>query len=352
MSLAAYCATSTLLTATVVLNAWYTKQQFYPTVLYLATSKLCVCILGNMALVVTLIFGQFVRKLFFGPLRDVEVEHLLERSRDAIMETCLAMTIFRQDFDMKLISLFTALLFMKVFHWLAQDRVDFIEQSPAIPVSTHVRILTLLAILLFVDAMFLWTAVAHTVEQGPSVLILFGFEYTVLASTVVSTYIKYALHAIDLRMEGRWESRGVYLFYLDLTTDLFQLLVYFFFFMIIFSYYGLPLHIIRDLYLTFRNFRKRIADYFRYRRVTANMNERFPDATPEELSRAVPPAARPSSRPPPPLSQKPAESQQPPLPLLPPPQPPPPSPFRPSLLALPIQSTCHTPRPQRRATVQ
>jgi E3 ubiquitin-protein ligase synoviolin len=44
-----------------------------------------------------------------------------------------------------------------------------------------------------------------------------------------------------------------------------------------------PLHLIRELYETFRNFRIRIADYVRYRKITSNMNERFPDATTEEL---------------------------------------------------------------------
>ena len=48
--------------------------------------------------------------------------------------------------------------------------------------------------------------------------------------------------------------------------------------------YGVPLHLIRELYETFRNFRIRIADYVRYRRITSNMNERFPDATAEELN--------------------------------------------------------------------
>lgn len=38
---------------------------------------------------------------------------------------------------------------------------------------------------------------------------------------------------------------------------------------------------VRDLYWTFRNFCNRVADFLRYRRVTANMDERFPDATPE-----------------------------------------------------------------------
>lgn len=42
---------------------------------------------------------------------------------------------------------------------------------------------------------------------------------------------------------------------------------------------------VRDLYWTFRNFRNRVADFLRYRRVTANMDQRFPDATPEDLAR-------------------------------------------------------------------
>ena len=40
----------------------------------------------------------------------------------------------------------------------------------------------------------------------------------------------------------------------------------------------------RDLYLTFRNFRSRISDFLRYRQVTARM-DRFPDASAADLAR-------------------------------------------------------------------
>ena len=43
---------------------------------------------------------------------------------------------------------------------------------------------------------------------------------------------------------------------------------------------------VRDLYWTARNFRNRVADFLRYRRVTANMDERFADATEADLARA------------------------------------------------------------------
>ena len=68
-----------------------------------------------------------------------------------------------------------------------------------------------------------------------------------------------------MRLGGRWEDKGVYLFYLELVTDLFHMLVYLSFFVLICTYYGLPLHIMRDLYLTCRSFRSRVADFIRER---------------------------------------------------------------------------------------
>ncbi|KAK9766417.1 hypothetical protein K7432_004529 [Basidiobolus ranarum] len=50
-------------------------------------------------------------------------------------------------------------------------------------------------------------------------------------------------------------------------------------------YYGLPLHIIRDVYVTFRSFDQKCRALIRYRQATRNMNERYPDATGEELER-------------------------------------------------------------------
>jgi E3 ubiquitin-protein ligase synoviolin len=136
-----------------------------------------------------------------------------------------------------------------------------------------------------VDSLFLQYTISETLQRGPSVLLLFAFEYVIQASMIVSTFLKYGFIGIDMMLEGRWENKGVYVFYLELITDMLHLFVYLMFFIIVFTFYGLPLHLVRDLYWTFRNFRQRVADFLRYRRVTANMNERFPDATPEDLAR-------------------------------------------------------------------
>ena len=89
-----------------------------------------------------------------------------------------------------------------------------------------------------------------------------------------------------MRLEGRWENKGSYVLYLEFVIDFFRLLVYMTFFGIILTHYGIPLHIIRQLYVTFVSFRRRIAEVIRYRKATTNMNQRFPNATPQELQEA------------------------------------------------------------------
>ena len=61
-------------------------------------------------------------QIFLGTLREAEVERVNQRISQAIIETCLAMTIFRDEFNVKFVALFTVLSFIKVFHWLVQDR--------------------------------------------------------------------------------------------------------------------------------------------------------------------------------------------------------------------------------------
>lgn len=193
------------------------------------------------------------------------------------------MTIFRDEFNLQFAALFSALLFLKIFHWLMSDRIAFMEQAPAVALSTHARVLLLMSCLAALDAAFLHHAVSTCLERGPSVLLLFAFEYLILVSSVTSSFIKYGLFVNDVRLGGRWDDKGVWLFYLDLATDLFHMLVYVSFFGLICTYYGLPLHILRDLYLTVRSFRSRVTDFMRYRAIMRNMQERFPDATAAEL---------------------------------------------------------------------
>ncbi|TVU11549.1 hypothetical protein EJB05_45142 [Eragrostis curvula] len=280
-----YAAFSLLATASAVYYAFSSREQFYPAMVYLSTSKICFVLLLNTGLVAMCVAWQLVKRLFLGTLREAEVERLNEQSWREVVEILFAVTIFRQDFSVAFLAMVAALLLVKALHWLAQKRVEYIETTPSVPMLSHVRIVSFMAFLLIVDCLFLSNSLRSLIQKREaSVAIFFSFEYMILATSTVSTFVKYIFYVSDMLMEGQWEKKAVYTFYLELISDLVHLSLYMLFFIAIFLNYGVPLHLIRELYETFRNFRIRIADYVRYRKITSNMNERFPDATADELN--------------------------------------------------------------------
>lgn len=284
LRLQTYAGLSLIATLAVIYHAFNSRGQFYPATVYLSTSKISLVLLLNMGLVIMCILWQLTKRLFLGSLREAEVERLNEQSWREVMEILFAITIFRQDFSVTFLAMVTALLLIKALHWLAQKRVEYIETTPTVSMLSHVRIVSFMGFLLILDSLFLYSSLKHLIQtRQASVSLFFSFEYMILATTTVSTFVKYVFYVSDMLMEGQWEKKAVYTFYLELIRDLLHLSMYLCFFLVIFMNYGVPLHLIRELYETFRNFKVRVADYIRYRKITSNMNDRFPDATPEEL---------------------------------------------------------------------
>ena len=117
-----------------------------------------------------------IRYIFFGQLRVAEVEHATDRVWHAIMETCLAFAVFRDDFSPKFVIQFVILFFVKAFHWLAEERVDYMERSPLITLTFHARILGISALLSAINSHFISSAYFYTMTKGASAQIVFGFE--------------------------------------------------------------------------------------------------------------------------------------------------------------------------------
>ncbi|XP_069738468.1 E3 ubiquitin-protein ligase synoviolin isoform X1 [Phaenicophaeus curvirostris] len=276
-------AGSLALTTAVVAHAYYLKHQFYPTVVYLTKSSPSMAVLYVQAFVLVFLLGKFMGKVFFGQLRAAEMEHLLERSWYAVTETCLAFTVFRDDFSPRFVALFTLLLFLKCFHWLAEDRVDFMERSPNISWLFHFRIVSLMFLLGILDFLFVNHAYHSILTRGASVQLVFGFEYAILMTMVLTIFIKYVLHSIDLQNENPWDSKAVYMLYTELFTGFIKVLLYMAFMTIMIKVHTFPLFAIRPMYLAMRQFKKAVTDAIMSRRAIRNMNTLYPDATPEEL---------------------------------------------------------------------
>lgn len=284
MRLALFGAVSTLLSIYTLINAYIQRGQFFSTCIYISHSNASMLVLFSMAIYIFIIVCKIIQKIFFGPLRAIEIEHLYEKSWYAVTELCLALTVFRGEFSVKFALLLTILIITKIFHWLMQDRIDFMEQGINQSLLFHVRICSIIIILLLLDTLMLAWSLDYTLKFGISMVIVLGFEYTTLWANALTGLLKYILHSIDLRREEPWESKSMYIFYIDLVKEFFILVCYVVFFAVIVHRYGLPLHLIRDLYVTFRSFIQHCRDLIHYKKATRNMNERYPNATVEDLN--------------------------------------------------------------------
>ncbi|KAI9934586.1 hypothetical protein ASPWEDRAFT_44017 [Aspergillus wentii DTO 134E9] len=338
MRLAAYAGASVALATGVFLKAMHQRANFYAACVYLSQSSANLMILTNLSLLIAGFLLFWLQRLLYGPLRPIETEQLYEKAWFAVTETCLAMTIFRGELGGWFLVMFVGLLVGKVWGWIGEGRVEFLEQQPpANPRLFHTRLAASLVLSVLFNASMLRYCVHTVLEQArPDMMVMFGFEFAILTILSSSTAARYSIALVEIyitnqqmkaKVEERraeiresrdeilrqhaqsgaggfpsnlpdeneinemeldvpgWEEKGRWVFYLDLVTDFLKLTVYLTFFAILFTFYGLPIHILRDVVVTIRSFCRRIMDFLRYRNATRDMNERYPDATAEEVGR-------------------------------------------------------------------
>jgi E3 ubiquitin-protein ligase synoviolin len=282
MRLISYAVFSLIAAAITVAHAYNQRREFFTVVVHLSTSKLSVALLGNAFLSIMICIGSTVQAIFFGKLREAEVERLWDKIKTSLFETCFAVTMFRDDIGSSFLLHFIGLLVLKWFHWLCHFRGEFMSQSMHTPALQHLRALSamvLLGVLDYYAADVLYEAMN---EKGINVSLIFAFEILVLFSLLVSTFLKYVLH---MACRG-WSGLRVSVFYINLSGDLFKIFAYLAFFSVVYSVIGIPLHIVGDVYQTLRSLQKRISDFIRYRAINASINTRFPTVSAEELAQS------------------------------------------------------------------
>jgi E3 ubiquitin-protein ligase synoviolin len=313
----------------VLLRAYYERPNFYSSAVYISQSTGSLMFLVNLMLIVAGSFGYGLQRLFYGPLRPIETEQLYDKAWFAVSETLLAMTIFRDDIGLWFFTMFLCLLAGKVWQWIGEGRVEFLEQQPpANPRLFHARLMSSLLLSVAFDVFMTQYCVTSILSAArPGVMVMFGFEYVLLAIASTSTLMRYGLSLVEIAITQRqetardearraareqarqqaalegaeapaevdddedegdvpgWEEKGRWVFYLDLATDFIKASVYIGFFMVLMTFYGIPIHIMRDLFMSVRSLIKRINDFIQYRNATRDMNIRYADATAEELER-------------------------------------------------------------------
>ena len=337
MRLGYYVGVSTAAAAACLLKAFHERPNFYSATVYLSQSNACLLIITNLLLVLACSFIYALQRLLYGPLRPIEIEQLSEKAWYAVLDTLLAMPSFREEVGGWLLAMFVLLLAGKVWGWIGEGKVDVLEQRPpANPRLFHTRLASSLLVSVFFDLWMLNYCVTTVMANPkPGMMVIFTFEFAVLTISSSFTLSRYLLTVISSRIEHEqtqkaiddrkaeiraeraaarqtetaigqsapasppneepievdenevdvpgWEEKRRYLFTLEVLTDFVKLMIYIVFLTVSITFNGLPMHIMRDVYMTFASFSKRVSDYIAYRRATSDMNTRYPDATTEEI---------------------------------------------------------------------
>jgi E3 ubiquitin-protein ligase synoviolin len=161
----------------------------------------------NLALIATASLGYGLQRLFYGPLRAIETEQLYDKAWFAVSETLLAMTIFRDDIGIWFFAMFLCLLAGKVWQWIGEGRVELLEQQPpASPRLFHARLMSSLLLSVAFDiSMMNYCIDAILQEARPGVMVMFGFEYVLLAIASISSLMRYGLSLVELAVTHRQE---------------------------------------------------------------------------------------------------------------------------------------------------
>jgi len=290
--------------------AYRSRQQWYLALIFLSSSKYAYVILGNAFVASLILSFRLTTDFFLNGLRHNEAEGLGDYFRWHITETCLALTIFRRELNVKTFVLFLFLVFAKCLHHIVDTREAHLRMTQEIVVANpsngwmslrypHVKLFALLCILQVLDIISVVLCAQDIMKNGPSATILFGFESAIMLTSVISNTLLWNLHLLDgilhflhetSETSTRWhrwiypwkDHKATLVFAVELQAQMAKFLFYLVFFSVVFANWGLPINLIREVYVSFLALKSRLVAFNKYRQLMSSMN-RFKNPTEEEL---------------------------------------------------------------------
>lgn len=294
---------------------WYamrTRQQWYLALVYLASSKYAYIILGNALIAFCISVFKFLTTHFLGGLRLIESEGLGDFFRWNVTETCLALTMFRKDINVESGILFLFLILSKCLHWVVDMRESHLRMTQdAIVVPSpgtsgsgmfarmpticpqQLGLQALINLLLVTDVIGVVCCIQNVAANGASVMLLFGFECAIMLVSCMSLTLLWNLHVVDGLLHywhdeygySQWlhawkDRKATLIFALEVQAQGAKFIFYCTFFAIVMTYYGLPINLFREVYVSFQTLKLRLAAFSKYRKLVQSMN-RF-SAPPED----------------------------------------------------------------------
>eukprot|EP01029_Cantina_marsupialis_P007640 TRINITY_DN1858_c0_g1_i1.p1 TRINITY_DN1858_c0_g1~~TRINITY_DN1858_c0_g1_i1.p1 ORF type:complete len:435 (-),score=41.08 TRINITY_DN1858_c0_g1_i1:301-1605(-) len=283
MKLAVYIVVSLIFLLLTVFHAFSLNNfRFFNSVQDLFNSKLNVLVLGNFALMVLLCGALIVKQVFLGNLRSSDKERLKDLIRFYVFDCCLSLIVFREELGVRLVALFVWLLFIKAFHELCGSREDFFETTEDIRKYDHIRLGSLISLLIVYDICLIWILAKSAINE-PSFLMFLALEHVILLIRLLSVGTKHSLRIFEIWRNGDWALKGEIVLVVELLENFCILISNMVLFFLITSHYEFPIYMIRSVAYDVRRFTEKIAAFRSFRAVLSKLSS-LPDATSEQLN--------------------------------------------------------------------
>ncbi|KAM6118231.1 E3 ubiquitin-protein ligase AMFR [Pterocles gutturalis] len=260
---------------------------------YLLSDSLCVWVLVNTACCFLMLVAKLIQCMVFGPLRVSERQHLKDKFWNFIFYKFIfifgVLNVQTVEEVVMWCLWFSGLVFLHLMVQLCKDRFEYLSFSPTTPMSSHIRVLTLLIAMLLSCCGLAVVCGIVGYTHGMHTLAFMAAESLLVTVRTAHVILRYIIHLWDLNHEGTWEGKGTYVYYTDFIMELtlLSLDLMHHIHMLLFGNIWLSmasLVIFMQLRYLFHEVQRRIRRHKNYLRVVGNMEARFAVATPEELA--------------------------------------------------------------------
>ncbi|XP_006258816.2 E3 ubiquitin-protein ligase AMFR isoform X1 [Alligator mississippiensis] len=260
---------------------------------YLLSDSLCVWVLVNTACCFLMLVAKLIQCMVFGPLRVSERQHLKDKFWNFIFYKFIfifgVLNVQTVEEVVMWCLWFSGLVFLHLMVQLCKDRFEYLSFSPTTPLSSHIRVLTLLIVMLLSCCGLAVVCGVIGSTHGMHTLAFMAAESLLVTVRTSHVILRYVIHLWDLNHEGTWEGKGTYVYYTDFVMELtlLSLDLMHHIHMLLFGNIWLSmasLVIFMQLRYLFHEVQRRIRRHKNYLRVVGNMEARFAVATPEELA--------------------------------------------------------------------
>merc|ERR1719354_608706 len=172
---------------------------------------------------------------------------------------------------------FAATVFLLLLTKLCRDRFEFLSFSPNTPMFYHYKVCALL-----------FTILCSCIAMALHEIVFMLTECVMIFIKTTHVIIRYCIHLKDIQQEELWEQKATILYHVDLVMEVSNLVV-----KLIHHVHMLlsnsvwlsmaSLVICMQLRYIFVEIQKRFKKHKNYRRVVANMEAQFPEATQQQI---------------------------------------------------------------------